>query len=615
MQLRQWVHRALVVLLTLISSALVLACESEVGPLPVHTATTIPERPPPFPEPTHAPEPTNTPLLRPESTYTSLPAPGPTDTPLAVSKPVYTPAPARTPMPTATPKVTPAPTSTPWIEYFVEGGQSEWPEPNLMGVLHEAVFEPVTLIGADGEFSESCLAVGADHLRGNLAPRSFIDHGGAEIALPRIVWKPIYNDDDLEWLERPGIIEIQLEPLRELANYDIDFIRKKDTSSGDHTKSYWTENTGFIDDYSSVIEWFTNSNDALPLCPTLGETDSSGTLIKIVTGYQPWREGDELTVRIRKTLLTGLKVLDLGYLIPSHFFDGKLIAIEGLKQFGESEIFSIDLNIGEWTQLTDDGRPKDHPAMSATYLAWVDVQNRHTDEILVRDLHAGEISRVTEGDASRSQLKISDSRLIWLEDLDHGERGNQLYAYDLESEELIPVAIGGYTKRISPSIDGDIVVWVDERAGREPLNIYMYDFATGEEKQIGTQQWFNAPPTIEDDLITWEAAEGVVQLDIGTGHRRILFDRDKYNDWPVWSEHFGSDTYVSWSVVAPNLTTPIPARENRQEIGVFVYDSEKGEVRQISDDRVSHSKLYGNIIVIEKLGPTSGRGTYAVFLE
>ena len=230
-----------------------------------------------------------------------------------------------------------------------------------------------------------------------------------------------------------------------------------------------------------------------------------------------------MTIRVRKSLLDGLKVLDLDKLTPVAFFDGKLIGIDRFGYGMHGEVFAVDLATGEWAQFTDDGHPKNSAAMSADYLAWTNGRGHEgggPNDIFVRDLRTGQESRITEEPASRDGLQISGSRLVWHEDRNLQERGADIYAYDLESDELLQVAVGQPVSRSWPKVDGDIVVWADDRAER--FHIYMHDLATGSERLLA-EAWAHYPrPTIEGRLVTWEAAEGIVQLDIDTGQRRTI---------------------------------------------------------------------------------------------
>lgn len=505
-----------------------------------------------------------------------------------------------------------------------------WLAPNPEGVLHETVFEPVAISRESDSPSTGCAIVGAGGVNGVLNPTSFTDDNGTVVTLQRIEWKPLYDedpstDDYLEWWQRLGRIELELGPLKELANYEIDFIYAEPSLVD---PGYWTVNATLLKGDYPVSDRYATSIKPPRLCSTNEETDRTDTLSW--TAFQPWQEGDKLTVRIRKSLLDGLRVLDLDYLEPVNFFDGKLIGINRYGHRKGGEIFTVDLYTGEWTQLTDDGHPKNSVAMSADHLAWTDERrsdtgsSRDPEDVFVRDLRTGEERRITEEPASYRHLGISGSRLVWLEDrtekLEDPNKGylgyeinEDIYVYDLESSELISVAVGGSAQRMWPRIDGDSVIWADDRTEQNRFHLYMRDLATDEERLLA-EDWSGPPPSINGRLVTFVTAEGIVQLDIKTAVRHIVFDRSNHGYWPSWSEGERTDNYVAWSVVAGTQTLPV--QEKREETGIFVYDRKRDEVRQISDDRVSRVWLYENVLVIKKIGVHGrDRDTYAVFLE
>lgn len=505
-----------------------------------------------------------------------------------------------------------------------------WLAPNPEGVLHETVFEPVAISRESDSLSTGCAIVGADGVNGVLNPTSFTDDAGAAVTLRGIEWKPLYDEDlstndHMEWWQRLGWIELQLSPLRELANYEIDFIYAEPSLVD---PGYWTVNTALLKGDYPVSDRYATSSKPPRSCSTNEEPDRTGTLSW--TTYQPWQKGDKLTVRIRRSLLDGLRVLDLDYLEPVNFFDGNLIGINRYGHIKDGEIFTVDLDTGEWTQHTDDGHPKNSVAISANHLTWTDERrsvtgsSRDPEDVFVRDLRTGEERRITEEPASYRHLQISGSRLVWMEDrtkkLEDPSKGylgyeiNQdIYVYDLESSELISVAVGGSAQRTWPRIDGDIVIWADDRTERNRFHLYMRDLATDEERLLA-EDWSGPPPSIKGRLVTLVTAEGIVQLDVEKAQRRIIFDRSNHGYWPTWSEDKGTDNYVAWSVVAGPQTLPV--QEKREETGIFVYDRKRDKVRQISDDRVSHVWLYENVLVIKKNGVHGrDRGTYAVFLE
>ena len=113
------------------------------------------------------------------------------------------------------------------------------------GVLHEALFDPVT----DGS------AVAADNSNGVLKPASFTDAGGATTTIERIEWEA-------------ETVNLKLTPHTALAGRVVDFIELDGTVS-----------LSLIVDDATV--------------------DAANDTLSWEVASQPWQSGDELMVRIR----------------------------------------------------------------------------------------------------------------------------------------------------------------------------------------------------------------------------------------------------------------------------------------------------------------------------
>ena len=121
-----------------------------------------------------------------------------------------------------------------------------------LGVLHEALFDPVTLRQAQGRLPD----VGADSSNGKLEPAAFTDANGASATIQRIEWAA-------------GKVEIEVTPDDALDDHIVDIIELDGTVSLS------------LDVFDASVD---NAND------TLSWSVSS----------QPWEVGDQLMVRIRE---------------------------------------------------------------------------------------------------------------------------------------------------------------------------------------------------------------------------------------------------------------------------------------------------------------------------
>ena len=119
------------------------------------------------------------------------------------------------------------------------------------GVLHEAFFDPVT-VGT---------TVAADDTNGQLQPTSFNGASGSSAALEAISWEAGAGDS--------GTVKIEVDPDDALAGHVLDFIELDGTVSLT------------LDVFDATVDAMTN------------------TLIWAVSS-QPWHDGDQLMLRIRK---------------------------------------------------------------------------------------------------------------------------------------------------------------------------------------------------------------------------------------------------------------------------------------------------------------------------
>ena len=132
-----------------------------------------------------------------------------------------------------------------------------------VGTLHEAFFDPVT----DGT------AVAADSANGVLKPATFTDANGASATLERIAWEPGVADS--------GTVELKVNPHTGLTGHVADFIAL---------------------------------DGSVPLSLKIADAtvDAANRTLSWTAASQPWEDGDELMLRIRKGCPSGTAVTNPG---------------------------------------------------------------------------------------------------------------------------------------------------------------------------------------------------------------------------------------------------------------------------------------------------------------
>ena len=218
--------------------------------------------------------------------------------------------------------------------------------------------------------------------------------------------------------------------------------------------------------------------------------------------------------------LRGMNVVELDKDYPPSDVFGRSYVATGPTR----ELYMVNIETGETRKLTSDGRLKYYPVLSGDHVAWIEYHKpsklpdrASSSDIFVMDLKTGEQRRLTTEPAEREGLSIDGHRLVWSESRYQGT-GSDIYAYDLESNEEIPIAHGLGDQR-EPAIHENYVVWMDNRNRPNDLStrggsgcencadnwqdIYLYDFDTGEERLIVQTSALNASPAVYGSRVAW----------------------------------------------------------------------------------------------------------------
>lgn len=234
-----------------------------------------------------------------------------------------------------------------------------------------------------------------------------------------------------------------------------------------------------------------------------------------------------------------------------------------------------------------------HPDMSGNRIVWTHTYNDPTErlsdtgwhmfdgDIFLYDLKAGTLRQITDSGMAACPA-ISGDRIAWL-DFRRSFDGD-IYMYDLVTQMERPIAVEPGTHRFDPAISGDRIIWLqnDDLAHNAPFSIRLYDLATNTTRQV-------TPPSAEPlradiygnvaisgDRIAWvDARNGlppgeVFVYDLATGMERQLTNRSASlvsppvsltADRAVW---VGFNARVGWDIAVYDFTTgstqsvPIP---------------------------------------------------------
>lgn len=287
----------------------------------------------------------------------------------------------------------------------------------------------------------------------------------------------------------------------------------------------------------------------------------------------------------------------------------------------------IDIATRETELLDNLGARTWNIAISEKYMAWIDGMS-DSQEIFLMERETSEVSQITLVPAVRRNLKIDGNRLVWQErrnESDEHYTHFDIYAYDIELEQEIPVAVAPGSQR-NPDIHGNIVVWLDNRhspymgtlkagcgnCADNRTDIYLYDFASGEERPIVQTGALNTSPSIYGRNLAWQAFDPqsdfafIRLLDLDTGKQREIAQVPLSHSSPAVS-----DGYVIWAV---RWACDVVSNLMPEDTGLYAYELDTGYVYQLSDYVEPRALIDDSLVVIHEGCHRTDR-VYAVFLE
>ncbi len=310
----------------------------------------------------------------------------------------------------------------------------------------------------------------------------------------------------------------------------------------------------------------------------------------------------------------------------------------------DGELHLLDLESGEFQQVTEDGRSKFNPVLSEQVIAWLVGEGERVvqieggeerlqlQSIVVYDRETGEERIISAEPAPRFGLVLDGTRLLWMDkrnEMEEHYTHYDIYAYDLESgrEQAIVVAPGA---QANPALHGDLVVWQDNRnsphlgsplAGCDncPENradLYLFDFAKGESRPLVEDGYLNANPTIYGQRVVWEKytkQEGadLFTLELDSGEVVQLTDtKDPESRPQIDGER------VMWHV--GQACDVIQVNPDGQEIspdtGVYLRDLKEGTTLRLTDYIEPRAELDGDTVMILE-GCMTGYEAYLISLS
>ena len=354
-----------------------------------------------------------------------------------------------------------------------------------------------------------------------------------------------------------------------------------------------------------VVTMFTMAMSPVACHPTVEPDHEDDTGLGLNVATQELRSSQNPSVGTPTTSVKKVRLSDKGYRPTGLAGDLSV----GIGQ--DWQVHLINVRTGEGHRLTGGVDRKWEAVISDSHVAWRSQSRlrevlskaplvRRSYHIFVMDIESSATRRITSGTAMRRNLQIDGSRLVWEESRTKvGDRYTEhdVYAYDVDLDEILPVADGPGSQRF-PSIHGDRVVWIDDRDCAETkseskstrscpgdlLDVYLYDFATGKERPVAksTASGYHAPG-IHGDSITWRGHMGryfensTVHLhSLADGRTRIIAS---YDNAHIGTPRVSAD-YVAWTVRVACDTSGTPPAD--MGTGAFLFGIESEVIQQLT---------------------------------
>ena len=291
--------------------------------------------------------------------------------------------------------------------------------------------------------------------------------------------------------------------------------------------------------------------------------------------------------------------------------DGKIVWDD--TRNGNSDIYSYDISAGKEDAVYCSSSNKFRPAISNGIVAFEDYNSHDYRDIGY--LKAGSTGRPVYIDPNQMDKANPDVDGDWIvyQQLDDGREDWNIYAYNINTEQLIQVTRDPATQQ-RPRISGNLVVWEDNRNGK--WDIFMYNLKKDLTTAITYDDADDREPSVSGSNVVWTRSDhdGVthifmVNLQIpktylispGPGNQ---VTPDIYIDKVAWQD----DRFGNWDVYLYTLKpdTPFKAYEFYGPVTINYQPAPVGtEILAKIDGRTKSS------VTVTKDGYYGGQGSYS----
>ncbi len=233
------------------------------------------------------------------------------------------------------------------------------------------------------------------------------------------------------------------------------------------------------------------------------------------------------------------------------------------------DIFLFDMDNMTEVRLNSEPGDQERPEIWGDNIVW-EYWDYTTTEIFLYNLKTGGPVQITPDGSTQRLGGIWQDRIVWA-DYRHATPSVYLYNITTGMERRVTDLVNGFMG--FPDIDGDRIVYTDDRDGDSDYEVYLYDLSTDEDRSISGSSYSNEYPSISGDFVVWEYE---ISLD-----KTIVMAKDLDGEFRI--------------LISPNLDitiTNVDISDNKVVWGdtrtgyyeIYLYDLDTGEEVQITDN-------------------------------
>ena len=357
------------------------------------------------------------------------------------------------------------------------------------------------------------------------------------------------------------------------------------------------------------------------------------------------------------------------------------------------DIYLYDLSTGSESRITNESNDQTEPAIDGMKIVWSDGRSMDASDIFMYDLATSSETRISDTPEPYNDImpKISGNRIIWetfrwdiyaynwnsgasqtvgyfhapkagydisgnlVVFSEYDGRSQNIRLYDFLTDSYTEISSNPNYSSIRPSIDGNRLVWQDNRNGN--YDIYYYDLSINTEMRITTNSSDQTHPVISGNYIVWvdnrDGNENIYYYDLiskaeyqvtdnsasqinpDISGNRIVWQDNRDGNWNIY--YYEIDTKKSSPSGFTNgsgfIHSPLGAvvndgsKSGRAQFRLNARISKGGELHgraafsfnngNIDFQSTSYSQIIvsGNMAKVSGIGTVNGSGAYEFYIN